>query len=784
MLSQVIAVAAQSGYITSNDGYVTGTVPQALSLTVSFSNGVAAPGDTITVSFNTNIFTGSAPAVSADVGLWSTWQATANSITGKYAGTGALSGSMTVEISGTGVFDNLPAPGDVQVTASSTDNGGGTGGDTGTPGSIFQIVPAPTITLSSADMYEGTAPTGLMISLTSPETMEAGQTVLFTSSAGVLKAGMTTGATESGTVLTSYMTISSTTFMAVIAQRIDAGDVFSIAFDATLLEELPTSPGNVTFDFDMGAPITRKIASDTEGFGTILVFDPTSGFVGTLTSANGFVEGTTAPEGLFLTANFPQGVATAGDTVTFILNKNFFTGGAATVSTSVGSWSSWVTNFKTITGTYAGTGLLQGPISIDITGTGVFDTLPSAGPLTLTATAADNGGGTGGDAAGTPVAIFYVIAPPTFYLDTWHYTPGGQPMYLELSYVIPEFMNNGFTLEISADRDWINSLQNTGVTITGFTVASYASITNQLFRVSLGAAVNGGATAYFKFEEPMIRFLPSPPGDILFDIQTISPGPTVRQIVKDIVGITVMPTTTTPPGAVGGDPVTWFGNLRAEFDLPLHQLTTLLRTPDMEVAAAPFAGWNGDQWIGRLAIKSASGKPVLQIDARKDLRDFDRSLLLDGDFDTMDFGVGDPGQCAFDTNKFVHPSGIHAAWNRAADCTFERFRACTEVVVIVGQYAKLLIESAPAREMYGGVDAHAHVHLDFQVFDMTSKETFEGPLAEMWGLKPEISDSTRKLLKGDIIRVFDIGSENSTNVSVAKVQSKEPAILDGACSEL
>merc|ERR1712070_1056284 len=95
---------------------------------------------------------------------------------------------------------------------------------------------------------------------------------------------------------------------------------------------------------------------------------------------------------------------------------------------------------------------------------------------------------------------------------------------------------------------------------------------------------------------------------------------------------------------VAGDPVTWFGNRRAEFELPMGRLTALLKMPDLELHAAPFEGSQKEQWIGRTVIKSpVTGEVIVQMDVNQDMRGFDRSTMQhDGRFalETMTLLLG------------------------------------------------------------------------------------------------------------------------------------------------
>lgn len=212
---------------------------------------------------------------------------------------------------------------------------------------------------------------------------------------------------------------------------------------------------------------------------------------------------------------------------------------------------------------------------------------------------------------------------------------------------------------------------------------------------------------------------------------------------------TTSTTTTVAPSSIAGDPITWWGNRRVEFDLPLSKMTTLLRMPDLEVSAAPFQGTGGEQWIGRVVIKStATGENMLQVDAIRNVTKFDRNTMdHEGRYmwDTMIPIVSGPH--AFVDNQFVLPGTGSPATYSKLSCKFKRFEACREAIVIFGRYARVMIVSSSAKAWYGDVAAALeNIHLDLDVFDITNTTFLEGSLPEMWGIRP-MSAATEKLIK-------------------------------------
>eukprot|EP00930_Biecheleria_cincta_P097181 TRINITY_DN88900_c0_g1_i1.p1 TRINITY_DN88900_c0_g1~~TRINITY_DN88900_c0_g1_i1.p1 ORF type:complete len:1243 (-),score=126.99 TRINITY_DN88900_c0_g1_i1:171-3776(-) len=201
----------------------------------------------------------------------------------------------------------------------------------------------------------------------------------------------------------------------------------------------------------------------------------------------------------------------------------------------------------------------------------------------------------------------------------------------------------------------------------------------------------------------------------------------------------------TTPGSVSGDPVTWYGDHRAEFKLPLGQLTTMLETPDVIVAAAPFEGAKKEQWIGRVVVMlPETGEVFTQVDIKRDLLDFERSSEPE-ELETMTTLVSPNsvrGTPPFDA-QFTHPGGLIMQYGKHK-CQKE---LCQEFAVIMSKSAKISIQSASAVEYYGeGADALVHAHLDLMVFDMIDSHRFGGLLPEMWGIKPMTNETAALLV--------------------------------------
>jgi hypothetical protein len=121
--------------------------------------------------------------------------------------------------------------------------------------------------------------------------------------------------------------------------------------------------------------------------------------------------------------------------------------------------------------------------------------------------------------------------------------------------------------------------------------------------------------------------------------------------------------------SVGGDPVTWIGDRREEFDLPVGVLSTLLRSQDMQVLASARQGHAKDQWIDRIVIADSVSDVVVDVAIKKNLTHFHRASLLPDAFETMDvkmewwrhglLDIMPPGDA-----QFNHWSGISLGFGR------------------------------------------------------------------------------------------------------------------------
>lgn len=255
--------------------------------------------------------------------------------------------------------------------------------------------------------------------------------------------------------------------------------------------------------------------------------------------------------------------------------------------------------------------------------------------------------------------------------------------------------------------------------------------------------------------------------------------------------------TVIPGAGVGGDPVSWYGNLRTEFNLPIGTHTVLLQMPDLVVLAWPFEGKGEDQWIERVLVASNTGELIVEVQVRRDLMDFDRTKQERNAFETLDVVVGPsafPSRLVHIPNydeQIDHPEGFITkfarigAWTpRGAACLQSKYWPCRENLHVVGGYGMVSVESSSAIEYYGNTEeAMKHIHLDIDIQDMVRPETFGGVLPEIWGLRP-MSNSTRAMIKSQTVvdSHLDAGSA-SVKSNASEDLSNRTSGADGSCDD-
>uniref|UniRef100_A0A6T1ASK1 Beta/gamma crystallin 'Greek key' domain-containing protein n=1 Tax=Alexandrium monilatum TaxID=311494 RepID=A0A6T1ASK1_9DINO len=197
----------------------------------------------------------------------------------------------------------------------------------------------------------------------------------------------------------------------------------------------------------------------------------------------------------------------------------------------------------------------------------------------------------------------------------------------------------------------------------------------------------------------------------------------------------------TLPGSavVSGDPITYYGDQRSEFKVPVGgRLTPLLEVPDMRVLASSVKGRGDEQWINCIVVTTPAGKEVVSVTIKEGLFDFNRSLLPLNAFETlhvrMDWLFSEPLTVMPPANEYyIHWHGLRVAFGRARGELTDAPRR--EMVLIVSKFANVYVASSSAREYYEQPFlAYQYAHLDLIVGDMRNRSSFAGLLPELWGI--------------------------------------------------
>jgi len=209
---------------------------------------------------------------------------------------------------------------------------------------------------------------------------------------------------------------------------------------------------------------------------------------------------------------------------------------------------------------------------------------------------------------------------------------------------------------------------------------------------------------------------------------------------------------TDPAAGVWGDPITYFGDRRQEFKLPLGVLTPMLLLPDMHVFATAFQGkGNDEQWMASALVTTPAGQEVVSVEIKRNLASFNRSRLAPNAFETILVRINGsaivqkilPRPDEF----FLHWTGIHVAFARIRSASGRPVQLDEpprrEAVMVTSNYAKIMIVSSSATEYYteDPLLSLQYSHLDLMIMDMSEPSKFRGLLPELWGIAPRSSET-------------------------------------------
>lgn len=152
-----------------------------------------------------------------------------------------------------------------------------------------------------------------------------------------------------------------------------------------------------------------------------------------------------------------------------------------------------------------------------------------------------------------------------------------------------------------------------------------------------------------------------------------------------------------------------------------------------------------EQYINRLLVTGPKGEPVIQVSLREDIAKFNKTLAPENGFETLNITLDWLG---IPMDKMPAPTAYAYRW-RKIDFAFGRVPhfmigdARAEIVIVDGSTAQIVIISTTTED----VDRDTRIqnaHLDFTI-RMHQRETCEGVLPELWGLRP-LSENTEAMM--------------------------------------
>lgn len=216
-------------------------------------------------------------------------------------------------------------------------------------------------------------------------------------------------------------------------------------------------------------------------------------------------------------------------------------------------------------------------------------------------------------------------------------------------------------------------------------------------------------------------------------------------------------------GVAGSDPVARFGDQARVFQLPLHELTTLVATPEFVIRGSVFEG-NQDadeQWFDRIVLTVPSDDRYLEIRMKEHLHERNFSKIPTGLFKTIDVTMGygqysSPAVAAeiqgFDGQVPLSLLGYHVGFKRLRRDASMKFTTIgpvpRECVELAGPDLHAYVCSTPATEFHGHSHSLAlkYAHLDLAFVEIKDVASLSGLLPELWGVRP-MSDATRATIK-------------------------------------
>lgn len=208
-----------------------------------------------------------------------------------------------------------------------------------------------------------------------------------------------------------------------------------------------------------------------------------------------------------------------------------------------------------------------------------------------------------------------------------------------------------------------------------------------------------------------------------------------------------------------GDPIAYFAGRQRKFELPPHELMTLVASSDSLLLGSVFEGQGSwEQWFGRIVLTHPANDRFLEIRIRDRLHEQNFSRVPSGFFSTLDviMGYGDYlNPIATSRIDGYHGSvpvsflGYHITFRKVMRNYHVRSvgRFPRECLDAAGHSMHFYICSAPAEEYYGDFQdlALKYGHLDMVFIDVRDFKSLSGLLPELWGVQP-MSDATKATL--------------------------------------
>eukprot|EP00930_Biecheleria_cincta_P039203 TRINITY_DN26966_c0_g1_i1.p1 TRINITY_DN26966_c0_g1~~TRINITY_DN26966_c0_g1_i1.p1 ORF type:complete len:1143 (-),score=107.77 TRINITY_DN26966_c0_g1_i1:32-3460(-) len=787
--------------------YAAGATPQELFIVFLCLSAGLSSGNSITLTSSVALFTTSgSPTPTVEIRSWPSGSAVA----GVTATSSASSSGTVLTVSLTGGTLSVQTPYAIRVTselialpgaaAAVTIDGQATGNSASGATTVFNVVGAPTITLTPTNPLSGSTPTQLQIAFTQASRLDriSGRSTkvqIYSDTDHVFATGNTAGVSATGMTVLSCSASSAQLLSILLNAGVAPGDSVTITITSPMLAKLsvvwPTTVlmtyGSVQSDYTNSALTNMNTEwAGASGFGRIYVPGQTgfyihAGFTG---ASDQHLASSSISELLIVFMLFDAAM-TAGGQITITARSQIMFDSSAP-NDFVVTLHNW--DIATLTAV-SGTGATA---RINSVGNVLTVTLNSGTLLTEVAYALkvpahikDRAsyqepmrivGESTGNAASQETGIFWNIHPPTITVTSPDLNAGTQPWRIEFSFVSACRREAGEVIDLTYDQLVLASGQSTGVTSTGATFSSYLSYssggTSNGILLTLADALPAGTAVTIRISRPfpILPVLPALTGDVVFGWRGsgwVSPGYNTEWSNRAWTHVVPM---------AGSDPVARFGNVVRHFELPPKVLTPLLIAPDLEihgsvfegrsfeVHGAAFEGKSPEQWFDRIVIMSSehSESRFLDIRVKTGLCELNRSKLARGQLATLDITLGlgtvESPNTVFKHEKFTDSIpfgflGAHAFIRHVKRHHNLQFASIggfpRECVDLAAPSLHFYVCSSPAAEYYGDLRnlSLEYVHLDLVFVEFkTSFEHIRGLLPELWGLHA-MSESTTAVLK-------------------------------------